>query len=80
MRFSSNRTPVLVPPRPRGNGSFAEKTSHHKATTPAHATTPAKAGAQLGNAQLADAVRHYLDLPNWAPAFAGVVLIDGREL
>ena len=73
MCFSPNRAPVLVPPRPRGNGSFTEKTRHHTATT------PAKAGAQLGNAQLADAARHYLDLPNWAPASAGVVFMNGQH-
>jgi len=35
-------------------------------------TTPAKAGAQLGNDLLADAARDYFNLPDWAPAFAGV--------
>ncbi len=47
--------------------------SRQNETTPARATTPAKAGAQLGNAPLADAALSYLDLSNWAPAFAGVV-------
>ncbi len=47
--------------------------SRQNETTPAHATTPAKAGAQLGNAPLADAALSYLDLSNWAPAFAGLV-------
>ncbi|MCP8891468.1 hypothetical protein [Sphingomonas faeni] len=43
-------------------------------TTPAVSnTTPAKAGAQLGNAPLAGAALNYFDLSNWAPAFAGVV-------
>ncbi|PTW44609.1 hypothetical protein C8J25_10937 [Sphingomonas faeni] len=43
-------------------------------TTPAViVTTPAEAGAQLGNGRLADAALRYLDLSNWAPAFAGVV-------
>jgi hypothetical protein len=36
-------------------------------------TTPAKAGAQLGNGRLAGAALRHLDLSNWAPAFAGVV-------
>ncbi len=36
-------------------------------------TTPAKAGAQLGNAPLAGAALNYFDLSNWAPAPAGVV-------
>ena len=36
-------------------------------------TTPAKAGAQLGNDPLAGAALNYFDLSNWAPAFAGVV-------
>jgi len=36
-------------------------------------TTPAKAGAQLGNGALAVAALNYFDLSNWAPAFAGVV-------
>jgi hypothetical protein len=54
-------------PRPRGNESSGVTASRQ------NATTPAKAGAQLGNAPLADAALSYLDLPNWAPAFAGVV-------
>ena len=36
-------------------------------------TTPAKAGAQLGNAPLAGAALNYFDVSNWAPASAGVV-------
>ena len=36
-------------------------------------TTPAKAGAQLGNDPLAGAALNYFDLSIWAPAFAGVV-------
>ena len=39
----------------------------------AQSTTPAKAGAQLGGGGLAVAALRYLDLSNWAPAFAGVV-------
>ncbi|WP_332755494.1 hypothetical protein [Sphingomonas sp. LB2R24] len=35
-------------------------------------TTPAKAGAQLGTVDLAEAARRYLDLSTWAPASAGV--------
>jgi len=43
-------------------------------TTPAFlTTTPAKAGAQLGNGRLAGVALRYLDLSNWAPATAGVV-------
>ncbi len=38
-----------------------------------NAATPAKAGAQLGTVALAKAAHRYLDLSNWAPAFAGVV-------
>ena len=76
--FSQSRTPSLVPPRPRGNESAAVTVSRQNATTPARATTPAKAGAQLGNAPLADAALSYLDLSNWAPASAGVVLMDGQ--
>jgi hypothetical protein len=38
-----------------------------------HATTPAKAGAQLGNGALAGAAFNHCDLSIWAPAFAGVV-------
>ncbi|BCA62219.1 hypothetical protein HMP09_1453 [Sphingomonas sp. HMP9] len=68
------------PPRPRGNESFAVISSLPNATTYPKATTPAKAGAQLGNAPLADAALPYLDLSNWAPASAGVVLMDGRNL
>ncbi len=37
------------------------------------ATTPAEAGAQLGTVALVGAALRYLDLSNWAPAFAGVV-------
>ena len=36
-------------------------------------TTPAKAGAQLGNGVLAGAALRYPDLSNWAPASAWVV-------
>jgi hypothetical protein len=36
-------------------------------------TTPAEAGAQLGNGRLAGVALRYLDLSNWAPASAGVV-------
>ena len=36
-------------------------------------TTPAKAGAQLGNAALSHAALRYQNLANWAPASAGVV-------
>ena len=54
------------PPRPRGNESLAMRADRFT-------TTPAKAGAQLSNALLADAASSYLNLPNWAPAFAGVV-------
>ncbi|RZT47612.1 hypothetical protein EV283_3098 [Sphingomonas sp. BK036] len=53
------------PPRPRGNGNGI-KTSHTKTTT------PAQAGAQLGNLPLAHPARAYFGLPIWAPAFAGV--------
>jgi hypothetical protein len=35
-------------------------------------TTPAKAGAQLGNGALAGAILRYSNLSNWAPASAGV--------
>ncbi len=43
-------------------------------TTPAFlTTTPAEAGAQLGNDPLAGAAFSYFDLSNWTPAFAGVV-------
>ena len=38
-----------------------------------NATTPAKAGAQLGKRPLAGAALRYLDLSIWAPASAGVV-------
>ena len=41
--------------------------------TLSNATTPAKAGAQLGNRALARAALNYCDLSNWAPASAGVV-------
>ena len=37
------------------------------------ATTPAEAGAQLGTVALASTALRYLNLSNWAPAFAGVV-------
>ena len=59
------------PPRPRGNGCFAGTSLHQNATTAARATTPAEAGAQLGNVALASAERRYLDLSNWTPASAG---------
>ena len=36
------------------------------------ATTPAKAGVQLGTVTLAKAAHHYLDLATWAPVSAGV--------
>ncbi len=36
-------------------------------------TTPAEAGAQLGNGQLAGAALRYLDLSNWAAASAWAV-------
>ena len=36
-------------------------------------TTPAKAGAQLGNGALAGATHRYSNLSNWALASAGVV-------
>jgi len=36
------------------------------------ATTPAKAGVQLGTVTLAKAAHRYRDLSNWAPASAGV--------
>ena len=39
------------------------------------ATTPAQAGAQLGNGPLADATHRYIWLAGWAPASAGVVLV-----
>ena len=44
--------------------------------TSASNTTPAKAGGQLGNGRLAGAALRYFDLSNWAPAFAGVVVIN----
>ena len=45
-------------------------------TTPAFlTTTPAKAGAQLGNGALAGATHRYSNLSNWALASAGVVAI-----
>jgi hypothetical protein len=47
-------------------------TSHQNATTAARATTPAKAGAQVGTVALAEAAHRYRDLSNWAPASAGV--------
>jgi hypothetical protein len=53
--------------------------SQQNATTVARATTPAKAGVQLGNAQLAGAALYYLDFPNWAPAFAGVVFMNRQH-
>ncbi len=37
-------------------------------------TTPAKAGAHLGGRSHPRVARRYYGLPNWAPAFAGVVL------
>ncbi len=40
--------------------------------TSASSTTPAKAGAQLGNGALAGATLRYSNLSHWAPAFAGV--------
>ena len=36
-------------------------------------TTPAKAGAQLGNGVLVCVMLRYCGLPTWAPASAGVV-------
>ncbi len=36
-------------------------------------TSPAKAGAQLPNGNWLRAARRYLDLRDWAPAFAGEV-------
>jgi len=48
-------------------------TSASNTTLAALATTPAEAGAQLGNDPLAGAALNYFDLSNWAPAFAGVV-------
>jgi hypothetical protein len=42
-------------------------------TSHRNATTPAKAGAQLGNDLLADAARGYYGRLDWAPASAGVV-------
>ncbi len=41
-------------------------------------TTPAKAGAQLGTVALVSTARRYFDLPNWAPASAGVVALGGH--
>jgi len=43
-----------------------------------NATTAAEAGAQLGDAPLADAALPYFILPKRAPAFAGVVFMDGQ--
>ncbi len=40
---------------------------------PHTATTPAKAGVQVGDANWPGAVRRYIDLSNWTPAFAGEV-------
>jgi hypothetical protein len=49
-------------------------TSASNTTSAFITTTPAKAGAQLGNGSLAGATLRYSNLSNWAPAFAGVVL------
>ncbi|MDQ0838273.1 hypothetical protein [Sphingomonas faeni] len=40
------------------------------------AVTPAKAGAQLGDAYRLGAVLRYIDLSNWTPAFAGKVFYE----
>jgi hypothetical protein len=40
-------------------------------------SSPAKAGAQLGNEQLVSATPRYADLPNWAPPFA--VELEGKK-
>jgi hypothetical protein len=39
------------------------------------ASTPAKAGVQVGNMHWLSAVRRYIDLSNWAPASAGVGIL-----
>jgi hypothetical protein len=54
-------------------------TSHQNATTAARATTPAKAGAQVGTVALAEAAHRYRDLSNWAPASAGVVRMRATD-
>ena len=42
-------------------------------------TTPAKAGAQLRAAHFSGAARSNINLRDWAPAFAGVVLFGEGE-
>ncbi len=42
---------------------------------PRTATTPAEAGAQLGDANWLLAVLRYIHLSNWAPASAGVGIL-----
>jgi hypothetical protein len=39
------------------------------------ATTPAEAGAQLGDGALADVARRHGGLSIWAPGFAGAVRV-----